>query len=117
MWVATTGNDVATIIDRTGSLPSYRRTRNVPTYPIGADCNYNDINIPAFILPEDLILQYGTIYISGFAGNRLRAFSYQARGQLNAGTIAFPGQCVAMPDGKCFVTNTRLGIVQRIDTR
>jgi hypothetical protein len=121
MWVATTGNDVATIINRTGFLPSYdpsyRRTRNVPTYPTGADCNYNDI--PDFIpnVPNDPTRGYGTIYISGFAGNRLRAFSYQARGHLNAGTIAFPGQCVAMPDGKCFVTNTRLGIVQRIDTR
>ncbi len=121
MWVATTGNDVATIIDRTGFLPSYdpsyRRTRNVPTYPTGADCNYNDI--PDFIpnVPNDPTRGYGTIYISGFAGNRLRAFSYRARGHLNAGTIAFPGQCVAMPDGKCFVTNTRLGIVQRIDTR
>lgn len=104
MWVATTGNDVATIINRDSfGVAYYRRTRNVPTYPIGADCNYND--------------SFGTIHISGFAGNRLRAFSFQTRAHLNAGTIAFPGQCIALTNGKCFITNTRLGIVQLMDFR
>jgi len=101
MWTAATGNDVATLINR--DTNTFRRTRNMPTYPLGADSNKND--------------EFGTLYLSGFSGNRLRAFSFQARGHLNAGTIAFPGQCVAMPNGKCFVTNTRLGIVQQIDTR
>lgn len=104
IWVATTGNDVATIINRNNlGSTTYRRTRNVPTYPTGADCNYDD--------------DYGTFHISGFAGNRLRAFSYQTRAHLNAGTIAFPGQCIALKNGKCFVTNTRLGIVQLMDFR
>ena len=104
IWVATTGNDVATIINRNNlGATTYRRTRNVPTYPTGADCNYDD--------------DYGTIHISGFAGNRLRAFSYQTRAHFNAGTIAFPGQCIALKNGKCFVTNTRLGIVQFMDFR
>jgi hypothetical protein len=117
MWVATTGNDVATIIYRATGFDSfdqtrYRRTRNVPTYPIGADCNYNDV-----LGGMDITIGAGTIHISSFAGNRLRAFSYQTRAHLNAGTIAFPGQCIALNNGKCFVTNTRLGIVQRMDFR
>lgn len=101
MWTAATGNDVATLINRDDN--TLRRTRNTPTYPVGADSNYTD--------------SFGTIYIGSFAGNRLRAFSFQARAHLNAGTIAFPAQVAAMPNGKCFVTNTRLGIVQQIDTR
>jgi sugar lactone lactonase YvrE len=101
LWTSSTGNDVATLIDRNNN--TYRRARNTPTYPIGADCN-----------PLDTI---GSIYIACFSGNRLRAFSFQARAHFNAGTIAFPGQCIAMPNGKCFVTNTRLGIVQQMDFR
>ena len=104
MWVATTGNDVATLINPdSNGVAYYSRTRNVPTYPVGADTNYND--------------PYRVIHISGFAGNRLRAFSVNARAHLNAGTIAFPGQCIALKNGKCFVTNTRLGIVQLMDFR
>jgi hypothetical protein len=101
LWSSSSGNDVAVLIDR--DTDTLRRTRNTPTYPVGCSSNYSD--------------EYGTIYIASYAGNRLRAFSFQARGHINAGTIAFPGQCLAMPNGKCFVTNTRLGIVQQIDTR
>lgn len=101
LWCAAQGDDLAVLYDR--DTDTKRRERNTGTLPLGVSSHPND--------------EFGTIYISSFSGNRLRAYSFQTRGQINAGTIAFPGPCQALPNGECFVSNTRLGIVQRLESR
>ncbi len=99
MLVTCSGDDQAAIIQRFNN--SLRRYRNTGTFPLGADLALDD--------------QFATYWVSTFSGNRVRAYSPRLRGQFNAGTIAFPGQVVAYPDGIAFVANTKLGIVQRIE--
>ena len=118
LWCVATGDDLATIVTRSEEFnPAYpatsnqqfihndsvRRERNTGTIPIGCD-----------IHPTD---SFGTVYISTFGGNRVTAYSYKTTKQMEVGTIGFPGLTLAQSDGKVFVTNTKLGIIQRIETR
>lgn len=101
VWVVVTGEDQAALITR--NTNEVRRFRNTGTYPLGIDCHKDD--------------PYGTIYVSTFAGNSVQAYSWETRAQYNAGTISFPGMIVATADGKVWVTNTKIGVIQRVETR
>lgn len=101
VWILVTGEDMAALLKN--NTYGVRRFRAVGTFPMGIDLNQND--------------PYGTVFISTFLGNEMQTYDFQVRSHYKAGLISFPGQCAAQADGAVWVTNTKIGVVQRVETR
>lgn len=97
---ASCGSDIFVIMRKAGT---FRRFRGAGTYPIGVSTNLQD--------------PWGTYYVATFAGSRVQAYSKGLRGQLEAGTLSFPSQVVALADGRVFVGASKYGVVQMVETR
>lgn len=91
IWVAVSGQDYIQVID--SAVNAVTHIRNTGTYPTGVS-----------IHPQD---EHGSVAVTLLYGNQLKVYSRTYNELLEYGTVAFPGPCLHLADGRVLITQTK----------